>query len=76
MTERPITHHISSYVSWQGFECDRPAWLSADLRAAPANSRIDWRLVLENLHFGWPDDVIDQATALRDAELRHGAHNG
>ena len=76
MTDRPITHHISPYVAWQGFECDLPSWLSPALRATPADPRIDWRLVLENLHFGWPDDVIDQAKTLRDDELRRGAHHG
>lgn len=32
--------------------------------------QIDWRLILENLHLRWTDDVVDQAKDLRDAEAR------
>lgn len=35
--------------------------------------RIDWRLILENLHLRWSDDVVDQAKDLRDTELRAAA---
>lgn len=35
--------------------------------------QIDWRLILENLHLCWSDDVVDQAKNLRDAEMRAAA---
>ena len=40
--------------------------------ATPSGERapFDWRHVLHNLHFGWPEDVIAEAKALRDAEGR------
>jgi len=31
---------------------------------------LDWQTVLRNLHLGWPEAVIAEAVALRDAALR------
>ena len=41
----------------------------AAMRARGAGPRVafDFRLVLENPDFGWPEDMVDQARALRDA---------
>ena len=36
---------------------------------APERSQMRWWLVLDNPQFGWPDDVIDEARAARDAEM-------
>ena len=33
----------------------------------------DWRHVLFNLNFGWPDDIVAEAKDMRDAERRNGA---
>lgn len=52
------------------------------LRAALAGRRsnrpagkkpFDWRLVLENLDFNWPEDIVEAAKAMRDAENRLAA---
>ena len=52
------------------------------LRAALAGRRstrpaakkpFDWRLVLENLDFDWPEDIVESAKAMRDAENRLAA---
>lgn len=33
----------------------------------------DWRHVLSNLDFGWPEDIVAEAKDMRDAERREGA---
>lgn len=38
--------------------------------ANPVKPAFDYRLVLDNLGFGWPDDIIAEAKAMRDAENR------
>lgn len=34
---------------------------------------MNWRIVLNNLGFGWPQSVIDEATELRDRYLHEAA---
>ena len=43
----------------------------AAMRARGAGQRVafDFRLVLENPDFGWPEDMLAQARALRDAAM-------
>ena len=43
---------------------ERPA--SLNRKAAAASPAFNFRLVLENPDLGWPDDMVEQARALRD----------
>ena len=50
-------------------ETERPA--SLDGEAAAARPAFNFRLVLENPDLGWPEDMIEQARALRDKKERN-----
>lgn len=68
LAERLILH---AQIASLRAERDRlRAALAARKDPAPAPQPFNWRLVLENIHLGWPDDVIADAKAMRDADNR------
>jgi hypothetical protein len=54
---------------------ERIAELQRGNRVEPRRPKpaFDWRHVLSNPDFGWPEDIVAEAKDMRDAERRAGA---